>query len=60
MKKSEIKNLIKETIQESENSKLQNYYDQIISLIRKAARDLNDEDAFELHEKLKTFFNKLI
>ena len=33
---------------------------QILELIKKAAKDLNDDEAYELHEKLKNWFNKLI
>ncbi len=57
MKKSELKQLIKEEINQS---KVNNSYDKIINLIRTEARKLSDDDAFELHEKLKKFFNKLI
>lgn len=35
-------------------------YDKVIELIRKEARKLNDDDAYEFHEKLKEFFNKLV
>jgi len=35
-------------------------YDKVIELIRKEARRLNDDDAYEFHEKLKEFFNKTI
>jgi len=34
-------------------------YDKILDLLKKEARKLNDDDAYELHEKLKAFFNKL-
>jgi len=60
--KSVLTNIIREEIQEilsDEKKKLDKYYDQVIELVRKAARDLNDDDAYELHEKLKTWFNKL-
>jgi hypothetical protein len=57
MKRSELRLMIMEEI----NSKKVNAsYDRIIELIRKEARKLSDDDTFELHEKLKKFFNKLI
>lgn len=34
-------------------------YDDIVELVKKHARKLNDDDAYELHEKLKSFFTKL-
>ncbi len=55
-----IENLISEVEDKKDKTKLNKYYDDIISLIRKHSRDLNDDDAYELHEKLKKFFNKLI
>jgi hypothetical protein len=57
MKISELKQLI---IKEINQSKVNNSYDKIIDLLKKEARKLSDDDAFELHEKLKKFFNKLI
>lgn len=54
-----LKKLVKEVLSEEE-SKLDKYYTEILELIRKAARDLNDDDAYELHEKLKKWFNKFI
>jgi hypothetical protein len=54
-----LKQLIKEVLSEKE-SKLDKYYMQILELIKKAAKDLNDDEAYELHEKLKNWFNKLI
>jgi len=47
-------------INESTTNKVNDAYDEIIALIRKHARALNDDDAFTLHEKLKNFFNKVI
>lgn len=35
-------------------------YDKVIKIIRKEAKGLNDDDAYEFHEKLKEFFNKII
>jgi hypothetical protein len=57
MKKSELRQLIREEINQS---KVNNSYNKIIDLMKKEARKLSDDDAFELHEKLKEFFNKLI
>lgn len=49
---------IPENLNESAND-VNKSYDKIIELLKKEARKLNDDDAYELHEKLKTFFNKL-
>lgn len=35
-------------------------FDSILSVIKNKSRILNDEDAYKLHEKLKSFFNRLI
>lgn len=35
-------------------------YNKILDLLKKEARRLNDDDAYELHERLKDFFNKLV
>ena len=35
-------------------------YDKIIELLKKEARKLNDDDAYELHEMLKKFFDRMI
>ena len=35
-------------------------YDKVIKIIRKESKRLNDDDAYEFHEKLKEFFNKII
>ncbi len=45
---------------EGKNKTVQEYYDEILDKIKLAARSLNDDDAYELHEKLKIFFDKLI
>ena len=34
-------------------------YDKILNLLQKETRRLNDDDAYELHEKLKAYFNRL-
>lgn len=41
-----------------ESSKVDQFYDKIVEEIRKAARKLNDDEAYELHEKLKKFFER--
>ena len=41
-------------------SKVDTYYEKIIQLTQDAARKLNDDEAYELHEKLKAFFTKTI
>lgn len=43
-----------------EESKVEDYYSKILELIKKIARRLDDDEAFELHEKLKAFFNRTI
>lgn len=37
----------------------QAFYD-VLAVIRKHARRLNDEDAYQFHEQLKSFFNRLL
>lgn len=41
-----------------ESNKVDQFYDKIVEEIRKAARKLNDDEAYELHEKLKKFFER--
>jgi len=70
MKKSEFKNLIKEEIQNKlkekykssseENTLVDEHYNKIISLLNSISKNLNNDDSFKLHEKLKKFFNSLI
>jgi len=61
MKKSELKHLIKEEFQSILEAKsVQDHYNTIIDKLKSITRSLNDDDAFELHEKLKKFFNKSI
>jgi hypothetical protein len=45
-------------LNESENS--DNLFMDVLELIRNRTRQMNDDDAFEFHEKLKTWVNKLI
>jgi len=45
------------TIAEGKASEL---FDDVLELIRKRTREMNDDDAYEFHEKLKTWMNKLI
>jgi hypothetical protein len=35
-------------------------YDNILKQLEKYTRALNDDDAFQLHERLKKFFNRTI
>lgn len=43
-----------------EEGRVDQHYDKIIAMIRISARSLNDEDAYELHERLKKFFERAI
>ena len=53
--------LEKKKVNESVNHmKVQQHFDKIIKVIQQSARQLNDDDTYELHEKLKKFFNKSI
>lgn len=36
------------------------YYNKFIEDLKIASKNLSDNDAYELHEKLKKFFNKII
>jgi hypothetical protein len=45
-------------LNESENS--DNLFMDVLELIRNRTRQMNDDDVFEFHEKLKTWVNKLI
>ena len=59
--KSNIKNILKQIIKEEfDDSKVDNYYNEIIELIRKRSRELDDDSSYKLHEKLKEFFNRLV
>lgn len=49
--------IIKESI---DKDKVRDSYDSIISLINQQARQLNDDECWELHEMLKAWTNKLI
>jgi len=42
-----------------DQAKVQEMYDKITAVISKAAKKLSDDDASALHDKLKSFFNKL-
>ena len=43
-----------------EEGKVDPHYDKIIAMIRTSARSLNDDEAYELHERLKKFFERAI
>lgn len=40
--------------------KIQETYDSLISMVERKSKQLNDDELYELHEKLKSFFNKSI
>jgi len=48
---------IKEQISEEQVS---NAYYKVLEIIQKFSRQLSDDDAYELHERLKKFFEKTI
>ena len=61
MKKSQLQQIIKEEFQNILEAKsVQDHYNTIIDKLKSITRSLNDDDTFELHEKLKKFFNKSI
>jgi len=45
--------------EEPDQAKVQDMYDKITAVMAKAAKKLSDDDASALHDKLKSFFNKL-
>lgn len=51
---------LKESVVTEGQADVNKSYDKVIELIRKEARRLNDDDAYEFHERLKEFFNKTI
>lgn len=52
------KQMLKE--KELKQKKIQTEYDSIIRVVQQSARKLKDDELDQLHEKLKTFFNKII
>jgi len=40
--------------------KVQEAYNLLISMIEKKSKQLNDDELYELHEKMKSFFTKSI
>jgi ribosomal protein S20 len=60
MKKSDLRNIIKEEIRNivEGDEQVTTSYNKIISVINQESRILNDDDAFELHERLKNYFNR--
>ncbi len=63
MKKEQLKQLIKEEVKKilsEDSNQVIDSYKKILELIRIESKKLNDNDSYELHEKLKTWFNKLI
>lgn len=58
--KTNIKDILKQIIKEEfDDSQVDNYYNEIVELIRKRSRELDDDSSYKLHEKLKEFFNRL-
>lgn len=43
-----------------EEGRVDQHYDKIIAIIKTSARSLNDDEAYELHERLKKFFERAI
>jgi chromosome segregation ATPase len=60
--KEEIQNKLKEKYKTSlkENTLVDEHYNKIIYLLNSISKNLNNDDSFKLHEKLKKFFNRLI
>jgi len=60
MNKSDLRNIIKEEIRNivEGDEHVTTSYNKIISVINQESRILNDDDAFELHERLKNYFNR--
>ncbi len=58
--KIELKKLINENnlAEKVDQEKVMEIYTSIIQSINKIAKQLSDDDAYALHEKLKNFFNK--
>jgi hypothetical protein len=40
--------------------KIQETYSSLISMVKRKSKQLNDDELYELHEKLKSFFTKSI
>jgi len=40
--------------------KIQETYNSLISMVERKSKQLNDDELYELHEKLKSFFTKSI
>ena len=40
--------------------KIQETYSSLISMVERKSKQLNDDELYELHEKLKSFFTKSI
>ena len=48
------------TNEEVDKFKVQDAYSDILDFISKIAKKLNEEDLYAVHERLKTFFNRVI
>lgn len=46
--------------EETSAEKVSNAYYKVLELVQKFARQLSDDDAYELHERLKKFFERSI
>lgn len=59
MNKEILRKLVKEELDKRLNESVDDSYSRILGVLREEARKLNDDDAFELHERLKGYFNRL-
>lgn len=63
MKKSQLKFLIKEEVQKILNEDLNNnvnqHYNKIVTIIKDSIDELEDNEAYLLYEKLKSYINQL-
>jgi len=57
--KEEVLKIYKEDIDDV-SLNVDECYRDILSLLQKYARQLSDDDAYALHERLKSFFNRAI
>jgi len=53
-------NILKEYTEIITENKADKLYDDVLNLIQKRTRKMNDDEAYEFHEKLKKWCNKLI
>lgn len=55
-----MKDLLSKLTLKEDTGKVNKAYDNIIGILKKTTRAMNDDDAYALHNKLKDFFNKVI